>query len=512
MLATTYYISPTGSDNNAGTSTTSPWKTISKVNSKAFAPGDKILFKGGSTFTGTVTLSTGDVGSSTSPITISSYGSGKATIYNTAGKGILVRIGGVSIDNIAVKGGGPSTTNYQGIHFQNTGGSDLNYVRVNNVEVSGWKLYGITVQGLNGSAGFNDVRVTNSKVFNNGTAGIRFDSANQVAHNNVYIGNNQVYSNPGFNDWSRPTGSGIQMSGVQNTIIEYNDVHDNGANANYGCGIWTTRSDRVTIQYNSSYNNRAPGNYDGGGFDFDGGTTNSVMQYNYSANNDGNGYGVLSWSGASTSSNNIIRYNIGQNDGRRNNQASMAVGANGPIRDLYIYNNVFVKNDSSLSGFDLVMRTHYNIPNLQIKNNIFYATSSKVQMANFRDNAGFDIKANTWYNTSGSFKLGFRGTTYTSLSSFANATGQEKIDNVIVGLSVNPKLVNAGHAPTVLKPNQLSNTLKLYYSLLSNSPVIGKGVSITFLSASSTGATHDFFGGSVSTANGNRLEMGVDEY
>ncbi|HQY88081.1 MAG TPA: hypothetical protein PK402_05440, partial [Tepidisphaeraceae bacterium] len=210
--------------------------------------------------------------------------------------------------------------------------------------------------------------------------------------------------------------------------------------------------------------------------------------------------------------NNIIRYNIGQNDGRRNNQASMAVGANGPIKDLYIYNNVFVKNDSSQSANDLVMRTHYNIPNLQIKNNIFYATSSGVQLAKFRDNAGFDIKANTWYNAAGSFKVYWKGTTYTSLTNWANGTGQEKLNNVIVGLSVNPKLVNAGNAPTIIKPTVLSNTLKQFYSLQSTSPVINKGVNISFLSSASTNATQDFFGSSVSTANGNKLEMGVDEF
>lgn len=47
-LASTYYVSPTGSNKNAGTSSTSPWQTISRVDQSTYKPGDSILFQGGS--------------------------------------------------------------------------------------------------------------------------------------------------------------------------------------------------------------------------------------------------------------------------------------------------------------------------------------------------------------------------------------------------------------------------------------------------------------------------------
>ncbi len=47
--ALTYYISPSGKNNNSGTSPTQPWQTILKVNQKNFK-GDTILFLGGSAF------------------------------------------------------------------------------------------------------------------------------------------------------------------------------------------------------------------------------------------------------------------------------------------------------------------------------------------------------------------------------------------------------------------------------------------------------------------------------
>jgi len=73
--ATTYYVSNSGNDNNSGTSASSPWQTLNKVNSfKKFAPGDNILFNRGNTFYGSITVS--NSGSSGNPITYGAYGSG----------------------------------------------------------------------------------------------------------------------------------------------------------------------------------------------------------------------------------------------------------------------------------------------------------------------------------------------------------------------------------------------------------------------------------------------------
>ncbi|MBK9285106.1 MAG: discoidin domain-containing protein [Sphingobacteriaceae bacterium] len=49
---TTYYVSSSqGNDSNNGTSENSPWKTISKLNSRSLNPGDQILFKKGDIWT-----------------------------------------------------------------------------------------------------------------------------------------------------------------------------------------------------------------------------------------------------------------------------------------------------------------------------------------------------------------------------------------------------------------------------------------------------------------------------
>lgn len=50
-------------------------------------------------------------------------------------------------------------------------------------------------------------------------------------------------------------------------------------------------------------------------FDFDGGMTNSVLQYNYSHDSFGAGYLICQQFGAPEFANNVVRHNIGQGDG-----------------------------------------------------------------------------------------------------------------------------------------------------------------------------------------------------
>ena len=69
-----YYVSNNGNDSNTGLSNTLPWKTLSKVNSTDFNPGDQILFLCGNTFYGSLVIN--QSGTSGNPITFSSYGTG----------------------------------------------------------------------------------------------------------------------------------------------------------------------------------------------------------------------------------------------------------------------------------------------------------------------------------------------------------------------------------------------------------------------------------------------------
>ncbi len=78
--ATDYYISSSGNDANNGLSSSTPWKTIAKVNSSfsTLKPGDRILFNRGDVFYGSLKISKS--GLAGSPITISAYGAGAKPI------------------------------------------------------------------------------------------------------------------------------------------------------------------------------------------------------------------------------------------------------------------------------------------------------------------------------------------------------------------------------------------------------------------------------------------------
>ncbi len=117
----------------------------------------------------------------------------------------------------------------------------------------------------------------------------------------------------------RPTSS----SGFRHPRVRRDDVviggsvtGDNGwLPGNHGetGGIEAINDNRVLLQYNEAYDNHH-GNSDGDGIILDV-TNDSIMQFNYSRDNDGAGLFVYAETGA-TSTNNIIRYNISQNDAR----------------------------------------------------------------------------------------------------------------------------------------------------------------------------------------------------
>ncbi len=74
--ATVYYVSPSGDDSNNGTSQSTAWQSIDRVNqlSFSFQPGDQILFKRGGVFRGELII--GSNGTSAQPVTVGAYGSG----------------------------------------------------------------------------------------------------------------------------------------------------------------------------------------------------------------------------------------------------------------------------------------------------------------------------------------------------------------------------------------------------------------------------------------------------
>lgn len=70
-----YYVSNSGDDSNPGTES-QPWKTIERVNTETFIPGDSIFFKAGDVWEDVALIPKGS-GSTEAAITIGKYGTGK---------------------------------------------------------------------------------------------------------------------------------------------------------------------------------------------------------------------------------------------------------------------------------------------------------------------------------------------------------------------------------------------------------------------------------------------------
>jgi len=80
LLLTTYYVSTTGSDTNNGTSTSTPWASVTKVDNTTFQPGDQILFQRGDEWHGLLIASAS--GTAANPIVYGAYGTGVDPIFD----------------------------------------------------------------------------------------------------------------------------------------------------------------------------------------------------------------------------------------------------------------------------------------------------------------------------------------------------------------------------------------------------------------------------------------------
>ncbi len=503
-IALTYYISPTGNNSNTGTSPTKPWQTISKLNSKNFK-GDTILFLGGNTFKGSLVFTSADAGTPLKPNVIGSYGTGRATIYSDSSYGIYIEnAGGFKIKNLIFQGSGRTANKQSGILIYSAKDSFtlLKYIFIDSTEVFGYGKSGISIGSWKYRTGYRDVTVTNCYSHDNGGGGISMYAEKPYVHKNVYIGRNVVYNNPGLPEkTSGNSGSGIVLGNVDTALIEYCTAYENGIlhkSPDGGPnGIWAYESNYVIMQYNEAHHNKTGTSKDGGGFDLDGGCTNSIMQYNYSHDNYGSGYLIAQHSGASATTNNTIRYNISENDCRKNNYGAIhlwTAGSNGGIKTVNIYNNIiYLKSISGSTPKGFYLRSSA-ITGVTVRNNIFQ-TAGGVEILNLMYTAGCTFQGNDYWSSGGSFKIIWGSTTYTSLTAWRTGTTQEKVNGNASGFQVDPLYSDTTRGTTFNDATKLT-TLKSY-KIKSTSALYNTGLDLKTLFGTNIG-TRDFWANSLS--------------
>jgi cysteine-rich repeat protein len=497
--AADYYVRPTGSDSASGTSIATAWQSIAKVNSRNFGAGDRIHFEGGQSFSGSLYFDAQDTGSAVSPIVVTSYGSGRATITAAAGDGLFAyNTAGLTISSLVFTGSGAATNTKSGVIFYNDlpGNVRLPHVYLDDLDVSGFRN-GISIGGWNGTSGYDDVRVTGTAAHHNQRGGMSTYSQANFGITNVYVGGSSFYSNLGDPNYTaNNSGNGLVLGQVDGALIERCLAWDNGGlcPASAGpVGIWAYESTDVTIQFCESFSNRTGGPADGGGFDLDGGVTNSVMQYNYSHDNDGAGYGLYQYPGASAWSGNVVRYNISQNDGRKNSYGGVTVWNGGSgVTNAEIYNNTIYVSPAS-SGTAHGIRFLTGSTNLRFRNNIILATAGAPLLRSTGTQTGLVFQGNDYYTYGGLFRIFYGAATYTTFDAFVAATGHEKVGAQTVGRNVDPLITLPGAGGTVSDPDALQNLAA--YRLTAASPLVNGGLDLATFGV--TPGIRDFYGGIV---------------
>ncbi|MEJ7830254.1 MAG: right-handed parallel beta-helix repeat-containing protein, partial [Segetibacter sp.] len=258
------------------------------------------------------------------------------------------------------------------------------------------------------------------------------------------------------------SGNGILAGRCKNVVIEYCSATNNGWDmpriGNGPVGIWTYEADSVTIQYCISYRNKTSvGGEDGGGYDFDGGVTNSIIQQCLSYDNQGGAFGIFQYAGASDWHDNIIRNNISENDGNVSRAGAGVFIWNGSkdknqFRNLEFYNNIVYNSKGAVMHYDEKESEHVGF---RFYNNIFVAQDELVLG---KDTLGTDVFLNNnwWSLTSGFNMNGIK-----DFKTWSVQFGKEQVKSKIVGYNEDPKFKNAGNT-SLTSPWQLKSFFNLY--------------------------------------------------
>jgi hypothetical protein len=522
---TDYYLSPTGNDSASGTSQETAWKSIVKVNATVFKPGDKILFKGGETFTGSLKFDMADSGKPDNPVMITSYGKGWATICSGTEDGLYAKnTSGFIVRNLIFTGAGADVDGrFRGIcFFTDLDTEKPGHIRIDNVDVSGYRCEGISIQAdRRGSSGFKDIRITNATVHDNGDKGIASSGPQPPGdwgHKDIYVGHCRVYNIRGITGKRGHSGNGIILSSVDGGVIEYCTAYNNGdfsddPNSGGPIGIWFWDTHNGVIQFCESYDNKTGNQADGGGFDLDGGCVNCIMQYNYSHGNHGAGYGIYQYMNAREFKNNVIRYNISHNDGTRNRYGGInlwSTNSSGGIQNTKIYNNTVIVSPATkgaaIGDLPEVEGKSY-VYDTQVYNNIIAGAVGKKLVDIPNPVSRWIFKGNCYWTYGGNIEIRWGNKTYTNLNEWRRVTGQEQLNGKDVGLQIDPELKSLSLVANVNGSNQL-NTLNAY-KLRESSVLIDHGLNLKTVFRIDTGQ-RDFYGTSIPT--GNNYDIGAHEF
>jgi hypothetical protein len=375
-----YYLDAVaGNDANSGTSPETPWRTLNKVNATTFQPGDAILLKAGSAWDGQ--LWPKGSGAAGRPIRIGKYGQaakplirGNGAVEDTV---LLKNQEYWEIEDLEVTNSGTTKATRRGVHLAVDNFGEVHHLVVRRFTIhevsgrddtkdNGGVIY--TCTGERKLSRFVDLVIEDNEIYHTDRNGIS-GWAQNWERSKWYPSLGVVVRGNKLRDIG---GDGIMVVETDGALIEKNLVaYANQRSEGYNIAIWVWSTDNSVIQFNEAYGTK--GQRDGEGFDSDWNGRHTLIQYNYSHDNEG-GFLLICNEGGQSSSDSagnvgtIVRYNISQNDGHR------GITISGPVQDTLIYNNtLYIGAEQAV---DAVLFTDWGgwPRNTAFYNNIFYAS------------------------------------------------------------------------------------------------------------------------------------------
>ncbi len=387
-----------GDDKNNGDSG-HPVRTLARLNELLSVELKNVHLTGGQVYEGTLTIKDKEAVPG-NPVSISSAGRGRAVI--NGGNGEAVRIENcrnIRVKNIDIRGNGRKTGNTtNGFALVRSSDCSIEYLKTEGFQKSGVDLYDC-----------RNCEVKNVLAADNGFCGINIMGSSYETSGKILVQDCMAENNSGDPTiLDNHSGNGILVGVSDSVIIDRCRANNNGWDmprlGNGPVGIWAWQSDHVIIQYCISYRNKtSPGAKDGGGFDLDGGVTNSIIRFCISYGNEGAGYGLFQYPGASGWSDNIIKYCISCDDANTTEGAGSIFlwnGSNekGQLKNCRINHNIIFSTKAPAISFENASLHE----NLVFKRNIFIYAGSRLS----GENSGSSFSGNLWLNADWKNKTG----------------------------------------------------------------------------------------------------------
>jgi parallel beta helix pectate lyase-like protein len=495
----TYYLDCSASKNGNGT-LTSPWNSLGNVNAFAFSPGDQLLFKRGTACRGALTPQ--GSGAANAPIVIDAYGTGAPPVISGGSAEEAVKlfnqqyweIAGLEITGgsrygIYVSGNTPNTSinhiylrnlNVHGATYTSTKRADSGEVVIATTGV-GQIVNDVLIDGVTA----HDSHVSEGIFVSAGGAWIEGNGVSQPLGSNVTVQNSTAHD---------IYGDGILISELNRGLLQMNVVYRSGLCPNCTgstpVGLWEWYCHTCTVQYNESYANQSWGG-DGGDFDIDYYNNDNLVQYNYG--HDSAGYCVAFFgAGGRASHNNVFRYNVCSNNGRRSDLSKQGevfvyTWDQGSLDGVQIYNNTFYWNPASnaaaLNAGDAVFSG--SAPRF-FKNNIIYATVPGI----VQTTSAIVLDNNIYWTTSPSPPtLQMGDATYAGFGAY-QAGAKQDIHSYYTDPMLNSPNYHAAGRPV------------LAFRLLPRSPAKGTGTNVCSGINGCSMGTQDFWGHPVAAGSG----------